>query len=116
MRVGIDTRELMGRATGVGRYLGELLSAWSAPASGVAGRHAFVLYGPAPLPAAVASRIAPLRAEVRVVPGSVTAVPPCPGPITAVSMPSWITVVFARANSGRKLACHWVGANMESAV
>lgn len=70
MRVGIDTRELMGRATGVGRYLGELLSAWSAPASGVAGRHAFVLYGPAPLPAAVASRIAPLRAEVRVVPGS----------------------------------------------
>ncbi len=70
MRIGIDARELMGRATGVGRYLGELLAAWSDPASGVAGRDAFVLYSPAPLPAAVASRIEALRAEVRILPGS----------------------------------------------
>jgi glycosyltransferase involved in cell wall biosynthesis len=35
----------------------------------VAGRHEFVLYGPAPLPADVASRVAPLRPDVRVVPG-----------------------------------------------
>jgi alpha-1,3-rhamnosyl/mannosyltransferase len=70
MRIGIDTRELTGRATGVGRYLGELLAAWSDPAWGGAGVHEFVLYGPAPLPGAIASRIEPLRATVRVVPGS----------------------------------------------
>ncbi|MFO7691982.1 MAG: glycosyltransferase family 1 protein [Vicinamibacterales bacterium] len=69
MRIGVDTRELMGRATGVGRYLGELLAAWADPASGAALRHEFLLYGPSPLPGAVASRIEGLRARVRVVPG-----------------------------------------------
>ena len=69
MRIGVDTRELTGRATGVGRYLGELLAAWADPASGAALRHDFVLYCPAPLPAAVASRIERLRARVRVLPG-----------------------------------------------
>ena len=69
MRIGVDTRELAGRATGVGRYLGELLAAWADPASGAALRHDFVLYGPAPLSAAVASRIEGLRASIRVMPG-----------------------------------------------
>lgn len=62
MRVGIDARELVGRATGVGRYLSGLLDEWarSAPASG----HEFVLYAPEPLPTAfdarhVLSRIVP---------------------------------------------------------
>ena len=36
MRIGVDARELTGRATGVGRYLGELLAAWADPASGAA--------------------------------------------------------------------------------
>jgi glycosyltransferase involved in cell wall biosynthesis len=70
MRIGVDTRELMGRPTGVGRYLLELLGAWSDPAAGVAGRHDFVLYGPAELPASVAARISALGPAVRVVPGS----------------------------------------------
>ncbi len=68
MRIGVDTRELTGRATGVGRYLGELLAAWADPASGAALRHDFVLYAPAPLSAAVASRLEALRASVRVLP------------------------------------------------
>jgi glycosyltransferase involved in cell wall biosynthesis len=45
MRIGIDARELCGRATGVGRYLGGLLTEWQT------GNHAhqFVLYAPTPL-------------------------------------------------------------------
>jgi len=70
MRIGVDTRELMGRPTGVGRYLAELLGAWADPASGVAGRHEFILYGPSALTAAVTARAAALRPTVCVVPGS----------------------------------------------
>jgi glycosyltransferase involved in cell wall biosynthesis len=44
MRIGIDARELCGRATGVGRYLGGLLRAWSTDAR--ARTHEFVLYAP----------------------------------------------------------------------
>jgi glycosyltransferase involved in cell wall biosynthesis len=41
MRIAIDARELTGRPTGVGRYLAEVLAAWSAlPA---AGAHEFIL-------------------------------------------------------------------------
>jgi glycosyltransferase involved in cell wall biosynthesis len=69
MRIGVDARELMGRPTGVGRYLAELLAAWAAPESGVASRHEFVLYGPASLPAAIASRVGPLLPGLRLVPG-----------------------------------------------
>jgi len=69
MRIGVDTRELMGRPTGVGRYLSELLGEWARPASGVAGRHQFLLYGPSELPAAMASKVAALQPVVRVVPG-----------------------------------------------
>src|SRR4051812_4103426 len=46
--VGIDARELLGEATGVGRYLGELLSRWVARPD--AGARRFVLYTPEPLP------------------------------------------------------------------
>jgi len=69
MRIGIDARELIGRPTGVGRYLAELLGAWADAASGVAGRHEFLLYGPAPLPAGVAASIHALRPTVRVIRG-----------------------------------------------
>jgi glycosyltransferase involved in cell wall biosynthesis len=69
MRIGVDTRELMGRPTGVGRYLAELLGAWANPAAGAAGRHQFVLYGPSVLPASVASSIEALRPTLRVLPG-----------------------------------------------
>ena len=44
MRIGVDARELSGRATGVGRYLGGLLRAWSEDER--ARRHEFVLYSP----------------------------------------------------------------------
>ncbi len=42
MRIAVDARELCGRPTGVGRYLGELLSEWSTDA--VARRHEWTLY------------------------------------------------------------------------
>ena len=44
MRVAIDARELAGRATGVGRYLGELLACWSR--DGSAADIALTLYVP----------------------------------------------------------------------
>jgi glycosyltransferase involved in cell wall biosynthesis len=69
MRIGVDARELTGRPTGVGRYLAELLGAWANPAAGIAGRHEFLLYGPAALPDRLASRIGALRRTVRVLPG-----------------------------------------------
>ena len=43
MRIGIDARELIGRPTGVGRYLRSLLDAW---AGQTAGPHEFLLYVP----------------------------------------------------------------------
>ena len=42
MRIGIDARELSGRATGVGRYLSGLLREWAVDPQ--AQRHEFVLY------------------------------------------------------------------------
>jgi glycosyltransferase involved in cell wall biosynthesis len=42
VRIGIDARELCGRATGVGRYLGGLLAEWTAHPD--ARRHEFILY------------------------------------------------------------------------
>jgi glycosyltransferase involved in cell wall biosynthesis len=47
MRIGIDARELAGRATGVGRYVAGLLDAWSQDPA--APRHDFVLYSHEPL-------------------------------------------------------------------
>ena len=69
MRIGIDTRELMGSPTGVGRYLAELLGTWADQTGAVSGRHEFVLYGPAALPSSVAARVDALRPTVRVVRG-----------------------------------------------
>lgn len=47
LRIGIDARELLGDATGVGRYLGELIGRWVARPDADARR--FLLYAPAPL-------------------------------------------------------------------
>jgi glycosyltransferase involved in cell wall biosynthesis len=47
LRIGIDARELLGSSTGVGRYLGELLSRWTARDD--AHLREFVLYTPEPL-------------------------------------------------------------------
>jgi glycosyltransferase involved in cell wall biosynthesis len=44
LRIGIDARELLGDATGVGRYLGELLRRWTGRPDALARR--FVLYAP----------------------------------------------------------------------
>jgi glycosyltransferase involved in cell wall biosynthesis len=51
LRIGVDARELLGDATGVGRYLGELLRRWTARAD--AGRRRFILYAPEALPLAL---------------------------------------------------------------
>jgi glycosyltransferase involved in cell wall biosynthesis len=48
LTIGIDARELLGEATGVGRYLGELLRRWIALPD--AASRQFVLYTPEPLP------------------------------------------------------------------
>jgi glycosyltransferase involved in cell wall biosynthesis len=64
MRIGVDARELCGRATGVGRYLAGLLREWSSDAR--ARRHEFVLYAPEPLAMPLDAR----RFPARIVPGS----------------------------------------------
>lgn len=48
LRIGLDARELLGAATGVGRYLGELLIRWAARRDAESRR--FLLYSPEPLP------------------------------------------------------------------
>ncbi|MGE3191300.1 MAG: glycosyltransferase family 4 protein, partial [Vicinamibacterales bacterium] len=63
MRIAVDARELCHRPTGVGRYLGELLTEWAA--SPEASRHEWVLYAHA-APAVPA----PWADRVRVVPGA----------------------------------------------
>ena len=47
LRIGVDARELLGASTGVGRYLGELLTRWTARSD--AASRCFVLYTPEPL-------------------------------------------------------------------
>src|SRR3954469_7544682 len=59
MRIGIDARELCGRATGVGRYLGGLLHEWRTDTRARA--HEFILYAPAPLGLTLDSRRFPSR-------------------------------------------------------
>ncbi len=63
MRIGIDARELVGHATGVGRYLGGLLTEWTR--SPWASGHQFVLYATEPLNVT----LDPACALTRVVPG-----------------------------------------------
>ncbi len=48
LQIGVDARELLGAATGVGRYLGELLLRWTARPD--ADRRRFILYSPQSLP------------------------------------------------------------------
>jgi glycosyltransferase involved in cell wall biosynthesis len=59
LRIGVDARELLGDATGVGRYLGELLRRWTARADARLRR--FLLYTPAALPLALPSGTTELR-------------------------------------------------------
>jgi glycosyltransferase involved in cell wall biosynthesis len=44
LKIGVDARELLGDATGVGRYLGELMRRWTARED--AGGRRFILYAP----------------------------------------------------------------------
>jgi glycosyltransferase involved in cell wall biosynthesis len=59
LRIGVDARELLGDATGVGRYLGELLKRWTVRQDAAARR--FLLYAPEPLPLALPSGTTDLR-------------------------------------------------------
>ena len=59
MRIGVDARELLGDATGVGRYLGELLRRWASRPDASARR--FLLYAPEPLPLALPPGATELR-------------------------------------------------------
>jgi glycosyltransferase involved in cell wall biosynthesis len=61
MRIGIDAREIVGKSTGVGRYLSGLLTEWAA--RGARSRHEFLLYTHAPV-----SPAPPF--ETRVLPGT----------------------------------------------
>jgi glycosyltransferase involved in cell wall biosynthesis len=61
LRIGVDARELLGARTGVGRYLGELISRWTLESD--ADRREFVLYAPEPL------EVVWPRAKTRVAPG-----------------------------------------------
>ncbi len=56
MRIGIDGRELLGQATGVGRYLSSLLREWSRMPA--AGTHELLVYTPDQPPANSPSRVA----------------------------------------------------------
>jgi glycosyltransferase involved in cell wall biosynthesis len=59
MRIGIDARELCGRATGAGRYLGGLLREWGADSEMRA--HEFVLYAAEPIALSFDTRRFPTR-------------------------------------------------------
>jgi glycosyltransferase involved in cell wall biosynthesis len=59
MRIGIDARELCGRATGAGRYLLGLLRQWNADEAFRG--HEFVLYAPEPLSVGFDARRFPTR-------------------------------------------------------
>lgn len=63
LRIGIDARELLGATTGVGRYLGELVTRWAARPD--AGGRRLVLYSPAPIEIALDGK----AIERRVLPG-----------------------------------------------
>jgi glycosyltransferase involved in cell wall biosynthesis len=73
MQIGIDARELLGRPTGVGRYLAELLQRWAEDSR--AASHRFLLYSPRPLGAlldvdVLGAAIRSGRLATRVIPGS----------------------------------------------
>jgi glycosyltransferase involved in cell wall biosynthesis len=66
VRIAIDARELIGKPTGVGRYLAQVIEAWRALPGAAA--HDFVLCSPQPLTLAVS----PLRVNTLVEPGDGT--------------------------------------------
>lgn len=69
MRIGVDVRELSGRPTGVGRYLGELIGAWAtAPECGAA-RHEWVFYAPRAVQGEYAGALDAIAGRVRLLPG-----------------------------------------------
>ena len=70
LRIGIDARELLGHATGVGRYLAELRRALDARRR-AAPRPQLVLFAPAPLPAAPWLGTEAARVELAHVPGGI---------------------------------------------
>jgi hypothetical protein len=47
VRIAIDSRELVGRTTGAGRYLSELMHAWATLPAAAA--HEFILCSPEPI-------------------------------------------------------------------
>jgi glycosyltransferase involved in cell wall biosynthesis len=63
MKIAVDMRELVGRRTGVGRYLGELLAEWSVSPDAL--RHTWTLYTPQALtvPPAFANDVRVLRGD-----------------------------------------------------
>jgi len=63
MRIGIDARELCGRATGAGRYLAGLLAEWASRGDR---RHEFVLYAPEALTGTLDAH----RFATRIIPGA----------------------------------------------
>jgi glycosyltransferase involved in cell wall biosynthesis len=63
LRIGVDAREVLGDATGVGRYLGELLRRWSTRPD--ATRRRLVLYAPEP----IALPLPPGAIELRIIGG-----------------------------------------------
>lgn len=65
VRIGVDARELLGHATGVGRYLGELLRRWAVRADAPTRR--FILYSPEPL--RIWGQTPPESVTARVLPG-----------------------------------------------
>ncbi|MCX6539183.1 MAG: glycosyltransferase family 1 protein [Acidobacteria bacterium] len=70
MRIGVDVRELLGRPTGVGRYVLHLLVEWATAARKGAFPHQIVLYSPAECPPETAAAFDALAPERRIVPGS----------------------------------------------
>jgi glycosyltransferase involved in cell wall biosynthesis len=56
LRIGVDGRELVGRVTGVGRYIGEVLHAWIADP---AFPHLLIVFVPADPPVALTARLGP---------------------------------------------------------
>jgi glycosyltransferase involved in cell wall biosynthesis len=70
MRIGIDVRELTGRPTGVGTYLGHLLAGWGDMRSrGEGAPHEWVLYAPSPIVDGYRATVDALGAVEHQVPG-----------------------------------------------
>lgn len=56
LRIGVDGRELVGRITGVGRYIGEVLQAWAADPTF---HHELIVFAPTDPPSVLIDRLGP---------------------------------------------------------